>query len=236
MIYFKQLFLLLLIIPSFAFASSSCKPKVNFKKPQYIIAYGSLLNEKSKKISAADSGFNIPINLKGFKREWNYKGTDIGYSTTFLGISPSQKSVMNAALFRVFHSRDILYLDKRELNYCRIKISPKDIEMLDGSSKPRGEIWIYANLEPSPHKPNERYPIVQSYVDIFLEGCIRIGKRFEIKDYAEQCVQTTHGWSRHWVNDRLYPRRAFIYQKKIFEIDKLLHRLIPEYYRFIKIE
>jgi hypothetical protein len=49
-------------------------------------------------------------------------------------------------------------------------------------------------------------------------------------------VRTTDGWSKHWVNDRIYPRRPYIHQPNAWEIDAHLKRLLPELFGGIRIE
>jgi hypothetical protein len=49
-------------------------------------------------------------------------------------------------------------------------------------------------------------------------------------------VETTTDWSAFWINDRIYPRRPFIYQPKARQIDQLLNEVIPEFFEKIKIE
>ena len=61
-----------------------------------------------------------------------------------------------------------------------------------------------------------------------MTGCLDLAKRVDRNLYpdlrfAEECIETTEGWSPDWVNDRLYPRRAFIYQPNAGTIDRLLH-------------
>jgi len=73
-------------------------------------------------------------------------------------------------------------------------------------------------------------------VDIFLGGCLELEEKFELKEFAKQCVATSHGWSKHWVNDRIYPRRPFIHEPRAWKIDNLLHDTIPEYFEAITIE
>lgn len=82
------------------------------------------------------------------------------------------------------------------------------------------------------------YPIVQSYVDIFITGCLQMQARVTEPafDFVEQCVLTTEGWSKHWVNDRIYPRRPFHYQPNAFKIDGYLNRLLPEFVQEMRIE
>jgi hypothetical protein len=84
--------------------------------------------------------------------------------------------------------------------------------------------------------PSVRYPIAQSYVDIFLSGCLEQEERYNLKDFARQCITTTTDWSEHWANDRIYPRQPFFYQPRSSAIDKLINEQLPNYFRQIYIE
>lgn len=65
---------------------------------------------------------------------------------------------------------------------------------------------------------------------------IFIEQRYNIQGFAKQCIDTTTDWSGFWVNDRIYPRRPFLYQPKAFQIDRLLNEVIPQFFEKIKIE
>jgi hypothetical protein len=42
-----------------------------------------------------------------------------------------------------------------------------------------------------------------------------------VKDsFTQEFIRTTSGWNANWVNDRLYPRRPFIYAPNASAIDK----------------
>ena len=84
--------------------------------------------------------------------------------------------------------------------------------------------------------PTANYPIVQSYVDIFIRGCINIEDKFKIKHFAIDCIQSTDQWSNHWVNDRIFPRRPSFYEPYASRIDALLKENLPEQFDHIKIE
>ena len=84
--------------------------------------------------------------------------------------------------------------------------------------------------------PNKEYPIVQSYVDIFISGCLEIEDKYELPHFADKCVETTKGWSTSWVNDRLYPRRPIFNVPKAFRIDKVLANNVPKQFGKIEIE
>ncbi len=217
----------------------ACHPPVDPGAPQYIVGYGSLMEQASKQRTAPNTGENLPVEVKGYQRQWNSRGSLTGFSTTYLGIAPAPGTAMAAALYRVFAAVDIAATDSREAEYCREKVAAAAIRMLDGSLPPqKGQIWIYVNKKDAISAPSERFPIVQSYVDIFLSGCLELEAKVEDRSasFADACIDTTAGWSEHWVNDRLYPRRPFIYQPNAGKIDALLQRKLPRLFEKIRIE
>lgn len=216
--------------------ADECHPQLDPSKSQYIVGYGSLMESDSKRSTEPDAGPNLPVHVNGFQRAWNTHGV---YPTTYLGVVPSKSASMVAALYRSILSDGKLSADAREIDYCRAAVDPAAIKMLDGSTvPPSSQIWIYVTKPESLLPPDKVNPIVQSYVDIFITGCIQLQARVPKPDldFVEQCVLTTHGWSRHWVNDRIYPRRPFHYQPNAFKIDKYLNKLLPEFVEAIRIE
>jgi hypothetical protein len=101
---------------------------------------------------------------------------------------------------------------------------------------PDAQAWIYVSRGPAVQLPNAKFPIVQSYVDVFLSGCLEQEERSGVAGFARECIATTSGWSEHWVNDRLYPRRPFVYQPKARDIDRLLSKELPQYFGRIRLE
>jgi hypothetical protein len=216
--------------------AEGCHPEVDASKAQYVVGYGSLMQAASKRTTEPGAGENLPIRVRGFRRGWNTHGV---YPTTYLGVQHDEDASMVAALYRSFLDDGKLSADAREIDYCRAKVEPASVEMLDGSSVPSsGQIWIYVSRPESLAPPDAEYPIVQSYVDIFISGCLELQVRVADPDldFVEQCIRTTQGWSRYWVNDRIHPRRPFPFQPKAFEIDKRLGKWLPEIYADIRIE
>jgi hypothetical protein len=101
---------------------------------------------------------------------------------------------------------------------------------------PNGQIWIYVSMPQSVAIPNSQYPIVQSYVDIFVSGCLEQEQRFGLPEFAQQCLSTTPIGPKHWVNDRIYPRRPFNFQPKARQIDNLLSKQLQQYFSHIRLE
>ena len=146
---------------------------------------------------------------------------------------------MAAALYRDFLHDGKLGADAREMSYCRVAVAPASIHMLDRSTVPSAsQIWIYVNKPESLAPPDAENPIVQSYVDIFITGCLELQPRVADPriDFVAECVRTTDGWSKHWVNDRPMPRRPYIHQPRAWEIHQHLKKLLPEFVGTIPIE
>lgn len=229
--------LVMALVPLGVAWSDECHPELNPQKSQYIIGYGSLMEHESKQATQPDAGINLPILVKGFQRAWNTHGV---YPTTYLGVTRSDSATMAAALYRDFPGAEgKLASDAREIDYCRGSVNPASIKMLDGSEVPTSsEVWIYVTKKESLAPPDDEHPIVQSYVDIFITGCLQLQARVQDPtfDFVEQCILTTDDWSPHWVNDRIYPRRPFGDQPNAFKIDHYLNQLLPEIVAEIRIE
>jgi len=72
-------------------------------------------------------------------------------------------------------------------------------------------------------EPTPDFPMVQSYVDICVNGCLEVEALYRsARGFVQEFVKTTTGWNKYWVNDRLYPRRPFIYVPKAETIDRAL--------------
>jgi len=223
-------------VSSVAADADACHPPIDPSRPQYVVGYGSLMNTESKRWTEPDAGENLPAMISGFERSWNIPGV---YPTTFLGVQPEAGAEMAAAIYRSFPKDGALSADARELDYCRAAVDPAGVTMLDGSATPAsGQIWVYVNKPDKNAAPTPDIPIVQSYVDIFIIGCLDLHKRLADPniDFVEKCVRTTQGWSEHWVNDRIYPRRPFRNQPRAFEIDNALRQLLPNLYPKVRIE
>ena len=232
------LFLVLLPAQPYAKEGTACHPGLDWSEPQFVIGYGSLMDTLSKDRTWEDTGPALPVRVTGFERSWNARGRLPGFSTTYLGVVEKSGATMVAALYRAHDTRDFEAGYAREYIYCRVPVAREQLHMLDGSSPPvRGKFWIYLPTPESVRLADARFPIIQSYVDIFLSGCIELAKQVTDKDvdFVSQCVTTTKGWPLHWVNDRIYPRRPYR-QPNATRIDTLLQRLLPEQFKAIRIE
>lgn len=213
------------------------------KQPtDYIFGYGSLINTASRNSSVATPIPAIPVRVSpqfGFARVWNDRAPS-GF--TALGLRKADSSMpattINGVLFPVVGG-DIAAYDKREEGYARIEIPRSNIEALSWQGLPNeGRIWVYVPVRSGNEPgvglpiPNGRYPLLQSYIDVVVEGALEYGE-----EYARELIATTKGWSTHWLNDRILARRPWVADTKYSTVDALLksvptfqNRLLPEDY------
>jgi cation transport regulator ChaC len=228
------LFWILLSEPSFAFI---CHPKINAQVPQYLVGYGSLMDEASKRRTDPHARESFPVSIKGYKRSWSLHGDLPGFNTTFLSLSEDQSSLFNGVIYPLNSPEDIQRYDKRESTYCRKQLDADALKLFPTEHIPQQkQVWIYIRAQKVEEYPTEDYPIVQSYVDLFIRGCIQIEEKFKIKHFAKTCIQSTDQWSVYWVNDRIFPRRPSIFEPYASQIDALLKETLPETFKHIRIE
>ena len=216
---------------------SECNVAPDSIRSQYIIGYGSLMQDESRKRTSPEAGSAHPVEAKGYRRGWFSRAQTVGFGTTYLGALPDRSSRINAVIYQV-DPVELIATDRRELSYCRASVAISEITPLekDFLPDPNGQIWIYISMPQSVAIPNSQYPIVQSYVDIFVSGCLEQEQRFGPVEFAQQCLSTTTNWSEHWVNDRIYPRRPFNFQPKARQIYNLLSKQLQQYFSHIRIE
>ena len=205
---------------------------------QFIFGYGSLVESQSRARTSPTALYAAPANVVGVQRGWFDQVGGVSLSTTYLGAVADPNSSCNGVIFKVT-PQQLNEFDQRETGYQRERINPNNVTMFDGSkSAPDGDIWFYANTKKRLASPE--FPIVQSYVDICLNGCLEIEATYPLaRDaaFAETFLKTSTDWSKYWVNDRLYPRRAFIYQPNASKIDQLIVKVLgKEMFSNIKIE
>jgi hypothetical protein len=216
--------------------TDACNSEADATQKQFIIGYGSLMQKESRLRTAPKAGKAYAVDVNGIQRGWFAKGASTGYSTTFLGAVIDTSSHINAVMFSLSID-ELAAMDKRESSYCRAALSANQIQLSNGiAALPIGQYWIYLNPADSIAFASVQKPIVQSYVDIFLGGCLELEEQYQLSDFAKRCVNSTSEWSSHWVNDRIYPRRAFIHQPKAWHIDHLLNAELPLLFNSITIE
>jgi len=198
----------------------------------FIFGYGSLINKKSRENTAQNKLNNIytPVKVKKIKREWNIKSKK--YNMITLGIDFKNNNSCNGVIFNV-SKNELKNFDKREKPYGYKRIELKK-ELIQPYKKDnlinKGKIWFYINNK---NLLDKEIPLVQSYIDVVLCGCLNIGEKF-----AQKFITTTNGWDKTWINDRKEPRylRSMnISKKKSKKIDELLKKVIPKYFHSRKL-
>lgn len=172
--------------------------------------------------------------MTGLRRAWNTVCVDVGLTCTFLGVAADDGSNTNGVLIPI-REGELPELDRRESGYRRVAIDPSRVEALGPLPGALDRVEVYEAIAEQPPTPER--PIIQSYVDICLAGCLEVGKSLGVgAAFAEEFLATTHGWSGEWVNDRLFPRAPFRYVPEAYQIDRLLDAHCPAAFRAMRIE
>ncbi len=179
---------------------------------------------------AYDSLIQI-VRVNNLKRGWYFHAGNplnkITKTWTTLGAYKCKGHTCNGTLFPVTDEQ-LARVDLRETGYIRTKLDKKDITFINGAGIPDDAIVYYYAIDKSKiSKPNDKYPILQSYVDLCMSGCVLTDQLLGNKnyEYTTEFVKTTHKWKnyKYWLNDRIYPRRPAIYVPYAFTIDTILN-------------
>ncbi len=180
---------------------------------QYIFGYGSLIEQASRMRTSPAAMYVLPARVRGYVRGWWARTGAIGFTTTFVGAIAEKSTSVNGVIYTVSEA-ELKASDEREQGYKRVDVT-SNVEILSGGSAPKDKVWIYINdfkkgeLEKS--LPTPQFPIVQSYVDICLTGCLQIEQGFpDAGDFASEFITSTLKWSKYWENDRVHARRPFV--------------------------
>jgi tetratricopeptide (TPR) repeat protein len=200
------------------------------------------------KSSETDEISSLPgavVTLKksfGYARQWNFRSstgfTALGVSPCNDGSSSYPASEINGVLFQIPTSMTPGF-DRREVGYKKVSIpfehvqfqydiavssssntaTPKNPQTkFDLTTKDR--LWLYVPLPTHTTDADENHPLLQSYVDTVLQGCLEWGGEV----MAEQFLVTTGGWSTYFLNDTPSSRRPWLFRKEYNTIDRLLKK------------
>ena len=239
----------------------------------YVLGYGSIMCPVSRAITSPElaSTVAIPVQVQNTERVWSKRSSVRGM--TAMGVQRGIAGAKCTAVMLPVTSDQLRQFDEREAGYNRLPVPVQDIakvpflvegsyyqdndcdDMLDNlllletreESPQTTNIWIYEPAMFCPPSPDK--PIVQTYVDTILRGCLSISEEF-----AEDFLRTTKGWSPadfddvgddddkenyannnhnnhfavHWVNDRhdpIYLRGDQDYMlKHADQLDAILQR------------
>jgi cation transport regulator ChaC len=205
---------------------------------QYIFGYGSLIEQASRMRTAPAARYILPARVRGYVRGWWARTGSIGFTTTFLGAVPKPTASINGVVYAVTEA-ELKASNDREEGYTPTDITSA-LEMLTGGPAPKGNVWMYVNdFKPGQLKkslPTAQIPIVQSYVDICLTGCLQIEEGFPATTgFAAEFITSTLEWSKYWENDRVNARRPFTTVPLSSKIDELLQGHLPTLFAEIQL-
>ncbi len=184
----------------------------------YLFGYGSLINGASR-AKTGETGAAAPVQVRGFQRSWNVVAVQGGYMA--VGITQHSTSWCNGVIVEV-PAEELPKFDVRERYYDRVLIPHEALTVLSGLSLQDDSVWAYIVSQPG--RPSESFPLIQSYIDVMMTGCLAIST-----DFATDFVQSTHGWNAPWLQDRIVPRyqRAMTEVPAATEIDVILQAEVP---------
>lgn len=186
----------------------------------------------------------------GYERQWNFRSsTGFTALGVLQASSAAQADDINGVLFRVPQSM-MPGFDRREVGYRKVSIPLECLEFHDNNDNgnedandsddmdnnnapiislnrlrkneigPTDRLWIYVPLSSHCKAADENHPLLQSYVDTVLQGCLEWGGQA----MAEKFVLTTGGWSTYFLNDTPSSRRPWLFRKDYSTIDMLLQK------------
>ncbi|MEM6455069.1 MAG: gamma-glutamylcyclotransferase family protein, partial [Acidobacteriota bacterium] len=169
----------------------------------------SLLARDSRRGSAPRAEAAYPATVRGLARGWCKAGDGPGFVPTYLGAYPADDddAWCNGVFFAVGPGA-LEALIRRESGYVVHAIDPAQVTMRDGVDAPPGDdLRVFVPRVRRP--PAIDRPIVQSYVDVCLAGCLEVERTYRAASgFAADFFHSTRGWSQaHWINDRLMPRK-----------------------------
>lgn len=186
---------------------------------QYIFGYGSLICADSRSRTGVSTEA-YAVSISGIARRWSVPVPD--YGATALGAHQDDTSQCNGVVFAV-DDDNLARFDQRERGYDRIRIDWNRVENLGHEPLPeKYPLWAYVGFKSDHPLPGR--PILQTYLDVILNGCLAIDA-----DFAERFINTTTPW-QHLRNDRQAPGypRPLADDSRLPDIDALLYRTLPD--------
>lgn len=188
----------------------------------YIFGYGSLICQDSRSRTGI-TGDAQPIEVRGIQRKWSMHSPE--WPATAVSAHHSLDHLSNGVCFAVDEA-NLPKFDAREQGYDRIRLPWPDVRSLDDQALPTdGILWAYVGHHSG--EPTPARPIMQSYLDVILNGCLDYGGTF-----TQRFTQTTELW-QHLVDDRDNPQypRPLKSPERHQVIDQVLTSHLPDLIR-----
>ena len=198
-------------------------------------------DEKAKCIKEEQEKKYIPAEIRGYRRGFYARGkvpqkgvpqNNLFIRPTVLGLVQDENYNSTGLLYPI-SKEDLEYTDKRELgaSYVYATLSREDFVFYSDVDIPENsKVRVYISPPALVEFPSKDFPIVQSYVDVFLGGAIEIEENNPgVKNFSLNTCKQTYGWLGGWVNDRPSPRRrASDSSMRAEKIDNLLFECSKE--------
>ncbi|NRB66409.1 MAG: gamma-glutamylcyclotransferase [Vibrio sp.] len=159
----------------------------------YIFGYGSLMNSASRQLTGKTAQA-LPAIVHGFKRYWGK--VDDSYILSPLVVNKGE-GLVNGVLLEISED-ELSEFDVRERGYHRVEVPHSQLEC-DNPFHANDQVWMYIKDNPEP--PCNLSPIMQTYIDTVLAGCLEISEQF-----AKQFIEHTIGWHFPREDDRHAPK------------------------------
>ena len=197
-------------------AGAAAPPSEAAAAAHFVFGYGSIVNNDSRASTLGAACPAVAARLLpsyGWARSWCFKAST-GF--TALGLAPSGDSAtaVNGVLFPVDGSQ-LALLDAREAGYTRQRVGREHMQALPPASSAQLDfldrdavVWVYVPCGEHCAPPSVEHPIVQSYVDVCVTGCLFWGG----EAWAAEFIATTAGWSPFFLNDVPASRRPWLHR------------------------
>lgn len=147
------------------------------KASTFQFGYGSLINKRyQKELSDWCGAQVIPVRIKanwGMRRAWNFRHPEAKLTALGLEKDPDGGTTINGVIYPVSDAA-LVKLATREVGYGQLQIPIEMIEAVSWQRLPDhiSHVICYGVEASNCGPPNPMRPIVQSYVDVCLEGCL----------------------------------------------------------------
>lgn len=188
----------------------------------------------------------LPVRAKGIRRGWYARGkliseqlfnaTPADMATQMLDLAPTYLGATigpgncTGVIYKV-SPEELASTDARELGasgaagYTAEWLKQGELQILGGSDALNLDctrVRWYRMRDDAVQRPSQQFPVVQSYVDIFVGGGLELEQRYNLPGFVRESILSTDGWSKHWVNDRSPAYRPFDTDTKASQITHAL--------------
>lgn len=210
----------------------------------FLFGYGSIINEASRQSTALNAGVSaepaVVASLldPSLRRTWSFRSHS-GFTALGLERLASDEELRHQPVVGVLFpiDKDVFSeFDAREVGYQRVSIECRLIKVHDeyGSDETKRlaeqytellrdeltRVWVYLPDEGRAKPPDRDHPVLQSYLDVCLRGCLEWGG----ESLACEFVESIGGWTEFFLYDTPLSRRPWIHRKDHLILDGILEK------------